>query len=246
MIIMCLPAFNEESAIGLLLERIEKAKSTINLPITIVVIDDGSTDNTRQKVREFSNKNTIPVKLVEHGKNIGLGNALRTALKTAMNLSKSKDDIIITMDADNTHDPSLMAGIANAVSLGSDLVIASRYQRGGGGIGLSLKRSILSKTASIMLKIIFPIKNARDYSSGFRGYRAEIIEKGFEHYGDNLIETSGFSCMAELLIKLRFFDIKVSEVPLLLRYDQKSGPSKMPVSRTIMQYIRFIGKNLFR
>lgn len=252
MIILCVPAYNEEASIGLLLERIDRAALEIKRQIFVLVVNDGSTDSTRQIVLEQSSKSRVQVRLVDHPENSGLGAAIRTGLMAAVEIAGSDDDVIATMDADNTHDPLLLDRIAEVIESGADLVIASRYRKGGKEIGLSFKRKILSKGAGCLLKIFFPVKNARDYSSGFRGYRASLLKKGFEKWGKNLVESNGFSCMAELLVKLSSIKMKnrmnarVEEVPLVLRYDLKSGKSKMPVMATVSQYFRLILKNIFR
>jgi dolichol-phosphate mannosyltransferase len=69
-----------------------------------------------------------------------------------------------------------------------------------------------------------------------------ILQKAFEKYGDRLIEETGFACMAELLIKLRSLDVLAVEVPLVLRYDQKSGTSKMNVLQTVKRTLSMISR----
>jgi dolichol-phosphate mannosyltransferase len=88
------------------------------------------------------------------------------------------------------------------------------------------------------------MKGVRDYTCGYRAYRASTIKDAVTRYGDRLIEESGFSCMVELLLKLRRLGIRCYEVPLVLRYDQKGGVSKMRVIRTIRRYLVVMTRNL--
>jgi dolichol-phosphate mannosyltransferase len=82
---------------------------------------------------------------------------------------------------------------------------------------------------------MFPIRGVRDYTCGFRAYRADALRRAIARYGDGLISETGFSCMADLLLKLRTLPLEMGEVPLELRYDRRGGGSKMRVLRTIRQ-----------
>ena len=77
----------------------------------------------------------------------------------------------------------------------------------------------------------------RDYTCGFRAYRAETLRNLITIFGDNFIRENGFSCMFELLLNLRTLHARASEVPLVLRYDLKEGVSKMRIFRTMWRYV---------
>jgi dolichol-phosphate mannosyltransferase len=180
--------------------------------------------------------------LINHDGNKGLGVAMRTGLSAAAALS-GPADAVVTMDADNTHDPALIPAMRRELKAGNDLVIASRYQQGGQEIGLSASRHVFSKGASLLLRLFFPIKGARDYTCGYRMYSGDLLERAVASYGDRLVEERGFTCMAEILIKMARLGARVSEVPLVLRYDLKAGASKMNVWRTIQRYFVLIAHN---
>ena len=80
------------------------------------------------------------------------------------------------------------------------------------------------------------VPGARDYTCGYRLYRSSMLRRAFQAWGDRLIEEAGFVCMAEVLVKLGRGGAKVSEAPLVLRYDRKEGASKMKVMKTISRY----------
>jgi dolichol-phosphate mannosyltransferase len=126
------------------------------------------------------------------------------------------------------------------LSEGNDVVIASRYAPGGREVGLSLLRSVLSRGASLTLRLFLPVEGARDYSCGFRAYSGAALARAFEAHGDDLITESGFVASAEVLLKLAYLPSRVAEVPLVLRYDRKGGASKMNISATIRRYLRLI------
>jgi len=240
MIHILLPAYNEERSITLLLDRIKQALKNFTGNYVVLVVDDGSTDTTKKVVEFLSNR--LPVRIISHRSNQGLGAAMDTGLKEIM-CTSSAEDIIVTMDADNTHDPALIQEMVNKINLGYDVIIASRYQKGGQEVGLSLRRKFFSKVVNVILKIIFPIIGAKDYTSGYRAYKGARLKEAFSFYNGKLVEEKGFLCMAEILIKLRrLISLRVVEVPLVLRYDLKNTPSKMKVMRTILRYLRMIGK----
>lgn len=212
-------------------------------PYRVLVVNDGSTDGTVTAAQSYSGN--IPLELLDHGVNKGLGQAITTGLRRAVELA-SDDDIVVTMDADNTHDPALIGEMAKAVRQGLDLVVASRYAPGGGEIGLSWLRHVFSRGASLLLRLFFPIPGVRDYTCGYRAYRGAILKRAFATYQDRFIEESGFTCMAEILIKLRRLAVRAGETPLVLRYDLKSGATKMKVTRTIGRYGVLIARNWLR
>jgi len=242
-IILALPAYNEEKALPLLLWRMhEVATSRFPGAYTVIVVNDGSSDGTADVARSWGR--TLPLTLVNHQRNLGLGAAIHTALTQAAALA-GPDDIVVTMDADNTHDPALIPTMCQEIQRGADIVIASRYQPGGREIGLSAPRRLFSRGASLLLRLFFPIPGVRDYTCGYRAYRGGFLQRALDHYGPRLIEEQGFTCMAEILIKMGRLGARVREVPLVLRYDRKEGPSKMKVARTIGRYLALIARQRF-
>jgi dolichol-phosphate mannosyltransferase len=85
----------------------------------------------------------------------------------------------------------------------------------------------------------------KDYSSGYRAYRTEALQRLLRRSG-RLVNESGFSCMMELLLNLRAAGARAAEVPLVLRYDLKRSESKMDVGHTIVRYLMVMGKHLGR
>ena len=132
------------------------------------------------------------------------------------------------------------------INAGNDLVIASRYAPGGQEVGLSWSRHVFSGGASALLRLFFPLRGARDYTCGYRAYSGALLHRAFAAYGDDLVQERGFTCMAEVLIKMGKLGARVVEVPLVLRYDLKSGPSKMNIPRTIWRYGVLITRSLFQ
>ena len=238
-LIFALPAYNEEESLPPLLERIQMEMARHTFDYEVIVVDDGSIDKTAQIVNDASIQ--MPVKLVAHEQNQGLGAAIRTGLKTAASLA-NRNDVIITMDADNTQPPELVQQMAQLIADGCDIVVASRYQKGGKVTGLSAHRHLLSYGARWMFSLAFPIRGLRDFTSGFRAYRAGLLQDGFKKYGDDLVTEPGFACMTDLMIKLRKLKPRVTEVAMVLSYGNKVGASKMRVAKTIFDSFKLIAK----
>lgn len=247
MLFILLPAFNEEQALPGLLRNIVKACA--GLPYRIVLINDGSTDRTMEIARDFAESSGI-LHLVEHEQNRGLGQALLSGFRYIIKHKSDEEnrvppagnwpDAVLTMDADNTHSPSLIPLLYARIREGEDLVIASRYAPGGRQLGLSAWRRFLSWGAGKVMHLFFPIQGLRDYSCGYRVYRLSILKEGIEYYGEKLMESRSFAAMVELLLKLVPFCHNLGEVPLVLHYERKQGVSKMKVWSTVIGYITLI------
>jgi dolichol-phosphate mannosyltransferase len=185
--------------------------------------------------------------LRQNERNLGLAESLKRGLMCALGLSRDDNDIIVTMDADNTHTPGLIFRMAQAIAEGNDVVIASRYRYGARVRGLTASRRLLSQGASWLFRVVFPMRGVRDYTSGFRGYRAGLLRRAFDELGpDGIISERGFACMVDILLKIREFDPIITEVALILRYDQKKGASKMHVGRTVRETLHLMVRRRLR
>ncbi len=232
-----LPAFNEEKDLPALLHRIHETLEGQPFRHHVIVVDDGSKDRTAEIAEQASAR--MPVHVVRHGVNRGLGCAIQTGLREAVKFG----DLIVTMDADNSHDPLYIRDMVRHMDEhDTSFVIASRFRKGSVIKGVPLIRQAMSWGCYLFMKSIVPYRGVRDYSTGFRGYRAATVQRLLLQYGDSLVEESGFVCMLEVLLKLRAIGAKAVEIPYTLRYDLKEGASKMRVFRTIRRYFSVVGR----
>jgi dolichol-phosphate mannosyltransferase len=227
-----LPAYNEEKSLPALLNRLDIMFEESDLNVEVLIINDGSTDATVDIVRNYDGP--LPIRLTDLQPNRGLAEAIRTGLKESLVLSRA-GDVIVTMDADNSHPPGLIPRMVSLIREGSDVVIASRYQAGSRIRGLSFFRRTMSYGASWIFRLFSPVAGVRDYTCGYRAYSAEVLQAAFNRYGHELIQQTGFGCMSELLLKLKKLAPIIHEVPLILRYDLKQSDSKMKIVRTVKE-----------
>lgn len=236
MIHVILPAFNEEQSLPVLLPKIAAVLAPRPEGYRIVVCDDGSRDHSADLLGEYAQ--SLPLEVITHRINRGLGETIRDLVERVAETA-APDDIVIRMDCDDTHEPEVMPSMVARIADGYDVVIASRFEPGGGQQGVNAYRAFISRGANLFMKLFFPIRGLREYSCGFRAYRASTLQQAVAFYGNNFIQLKGlgFTCTLEKLIKLNMIGARFSEVPFELRYDRKQGPSKMVSSITTLGYL---------
>ena len=236
MILVLLPAYNEEESLPRLIPKLQATLTEMGEKYRILVCNDGSKDRTQVLLEKYAS--SIPLEIIHHKINRGLGEAMRDLFERAAEISKP-GDVILRLDCDDTHEPEYIPSIVEKVRGGFDVVIASRFQPGGGQMGVSRYRALISRSANIFMKVFFPISGLKEYSCGFRGYRAEKIHEAINFYGNNFIQLKGlgFTCTLEKLVKLKLIGATFGEVPFMLRYDQKQSDSKMVSSITTLGYL---------
>jgi dolichol-phosphate mannosyltransferase len=244
-----LPSYNEALNLNALLSKFKRFFRNKDINVLIVIVDDGSIDNSIEVIKTFIKKDNLKnfkIKIIKHKKNLGLGMALKTGFNYCFTKGKG-EDVLVTMDTDNSHTINLSYQMAEKIFFKKqDIVIASRYQSHSKIKGLNLSRKILSFGAAILFKIFFPIKNIKDYTSGFRAFRLKKIRNACK-LDKKFFSEKGFSASADILLKLyKSKDkIKFDELPINLRYDLKKGDSKMKIFKTIYLNIALIIKRKF-
>jgi dolichol-phosphate mannosyltransferase len=236
MLIVLLPAYNEEASLPRLIPKLRNVLNAQGEDYKVVVCDDGSRDGTREILSNMTREH--PLEVITHKLNRGLGETSRDLFERAAELAQS-GDVIVRLDCDDTHEPEFLPRLVAKIREGNDVVIASRFAPGGGQMGVSAYRAFISRCANLFMKVFFPIEGLKEYSCGFRAYRAEIIQAAVACYGNDFIQLKGlgFTCTLEKLVKLKLLGARFAEVPFMLRYDQKVSDSKMIGSITTLGYL---------
>lgn len=243
-VLILLPAYNEALSLGSLLAKIKAVREAHRLDCRVLVVDDGSEDATAAIAEEYAGQ--LPLEMVRHRINRGLWEAVRDGFEWAAEHC-GPDDIIVRMDADDSHEPEYIPRMVTKIEEGYDVVIASRFQPGGGAQGLSAYRTVISRCANLVMKLCFPIRGVRDYSCGYRAYRADLVQDALRLFGNAFVDLKGvgFTCTIEKLIRFRILGARFAEVPFILRYDQKLSQSKMLSSLTTLGYFVLILKYIY-
>ena len=243
MIYFLMPAYNEEAEIEFRLKRIADLMSQKGLPFEIWVVNDGSLDQTASIVQAVARE--IPVQMIQHQVNQGVGVAFSNGLRELARIAKA-DDIIITLDADNTHNLKTVEFMIKKMDEGYEVVIGSCFATGGMMVGVPLIRFLLSYVSNFAYRILFHVKGIRTYTGFYRAHSGAAVKLAFEKFGDRFIEAKGFAAMAEMLIKFRQIPLFLTEVPMIIRYDLTGRASKMRVMATIREHAGVITRNLFK
>ncbi|MEN3013056.1 MAG: glycosyltransferase family 2 protein [Endomicrobiia bacterium] len=229
-------AYNESKNIT---EVIKSIKENFKHENKIVIVNDGSSDDTEIQIRKCLQKYKDII-LLTHKKNLGLGKALKTGFMFILKSRMKDEDTIITLDADNTHPVEIANLMMEKFLMGYDLVIASRFVKNAKQQGVPFFRKLLSLMARFIFKYFFYHPLVKDYTSGYRLYGGKILNRAYAYYRENLIKEKDFVVQLEILIKLLKFKPKVYEVPIDIKYFLKYGKSKLKIVKNIISYLNFI------
>lgn len=243
MIWVIFPAWNEERVIRPTLIELWKAYKGRPAEYTAVLVNDGSTDRTVEEAQAAVAESGGEMKLVvlTHEVNRGLGAGLRTGIYWVLDHA-ADDDVLVTLDADNTHPPKLIPELVKRVRAGADLSIASRYRSGAEVHGVPGYRRALSDVASVMFSTLYPIPGVKDYTCCFRAYRVPLLRRARAVYGEQLCTAKGFEAVMDLLLRLGPLGMKVDEMGFVLDYGDRVGQSKMKVMKTIQSTLKLLIK----
>jgi dolichol-phosphate mannosyltransferase len=233
MIYFLIPVFNEEENIPALADNLIGADAT---PCFFVFTDDGSSDRSCEVIKQkLSGQKYV---LLGDGKNHGPGHAFNVGFNWILEHSANSEDLVVTLEADNTSDINILSTMIILAKQGFDLVLASPYAQGGGFSKTSWLRKTLSFVANMVFRLIFDIK-VLTLSSFYRVYRIPVL-RAIKAKSGQCIEQLGYLCMLEILVKALHQKARIIEVPMMLHSDKRAGKSKMKLWKTSMAYLRFL------
>jgi dolichol-phosphate mannosyltransferase len=236
-----IPAYNEGPNLGAVLEQLRQLSTT--MPLVVVVVNDGSCDNTLEVAESFRDK--LDLEIVTHPVNLGVPMTFYDGLVAAARRA-DRGDCIFIMEGDGTSDLKCMPEMARRVHAGDDIVVASRYIRGGGYLNFPWKRTAGSWVVNVVLSVFFHVRGITDYTIFYRAYRAEAVQQALKHYGSGFATTKSFAANLEVLLRVLPYSKRFSEVPLLYDYGLKKSQSKMNPFKTLREYHGLIIKRMLR
>ena len=230
------PAYNEELDLPIWMNSL-KTTSWHKWIKLIIVVDDGSRDQTAKVARSFNK--FLPVKVISYKPNGGPGFAFRRGLRAALEQAGTTD-CIVTMELDNTSDLEILPKMIADIDFGSDVCVASYYTTGGGFADVPWWRMLISEVGNMVIRWGCGIEQVKTFSSFYRVYKPEVLKKLYRETNGKFFIENGFACMVELLARLIRQGAKVSEVPMILVGSKRKGNSKMRILPTILGYFRVV------
>ncbi|MGC9014782.1 MAG: glycosyltransferase [Thermoproteota archaeon] len=205
--IIVMPTLNEEEGLSWILPKIKQS-------IDVILVDDGSTDATLRIASGFSN-----VRIIKRSGKRGLVSAELYGMTIAI---RKNVEYIVTMDADGQHDPTFIDEMVNfAIREHADLVIGSRYSKGGDARGFSFLRRLSSFGANLLYRLVFGWK-VLDSTSGFRVYSRRAVE----FLSQANLNYEGYVGQVEIVKKLLEKKFIVKEYPITFKA-RRGGKSKL-------------------
>lgn len=207
-----MPTYNERENINDIIDAI------LHYPrFRVLVVDDNSPDGTGKLVAEMSHREPR-IGLVSRPGKQGLGTAYIAGFRQAL---RDGARYIFEMDADFSHDPVYLPTLLEAAETRYDLVIGSRYVRGGGTTDWGIVRRFISRGGNIYAGIILGLPVA-DSTGGFRCYRRAVLET----LNLDAVRSNGYSFQIEMVYRTLRAGFQVGESPIIFP-DRRVGKSKM-------------------
>ncbi|MCC6030360.1 MAG: glycosyltransferase family 2 protein [Desulfurococcales archaeon] len=225
LISIVIPTYNEAEVISETLRRVKDSLKGLDRCFEIIVVDDDSPDGTWRIASEVFDKEDINGKIIVRENVRGLGTAIIDGIRS------SEGEYVCVIDADLQHPPEeILRMLKKALEEDYDLVIASRYVKGGGVEGWRLHRRIISKTAVFIARLLIPhIRGIKDPMSGYFLFRKDRVRI-------DRLKGDGMKILLEIVVT---GDIKkIYEHPYIF-HRRVRGKSKLGV-KEIIDFIKQI------
>ncbi|EKD86030.1 MAG: hypothetical protein ACD_37C00520G0003 [uncultured bacterium] len=234
-VVIVIPTYNENGNIERLINILEEEifPKIKGYDMNILVVDDSSPDGTADTVRNLSKKYKN-VHLLMNKRKQGLGAAYIQGMTEA--IKTLKPDIFFEMDADLSHDPKKIPDFLKKIEEGSDMVVGSRYIKGGSiPENWGIHRKLFSVLGNLMVKVILMRFWHHDWTTGYRALKVKV----FEDLKSELVEFKGYTFQVSSLHKAIAKGFKVSEVPFHFT-DRTLGKSKIAPREYIFDLLRYV------
>jgi len=218
------PAFNEEQNISETIRTIEEIQSLVTIPHKLIVVNDNSTDRTREVVETLKGKYDNLVLINRRG-NHGLGRCLDRAYEEV------EGGAVVAVMADLADDVNDIPRLLAKLREGYDLVSASRYvPRGSGEHGNRLKH-FLSRLLGKTLQLLIGLPT-NDATNAYKMYRADILDK------IGILKSDNYTTGLEITVKAFIHGLRIAEIPTVWK-DRSQGQSHFRIARVAPEYVRW-------
>ncbi|MCC6815169.1 MAG: polyprenol monophosphomannose synthase [Saprospiraceae bacterium] len=215
-VVVVIPTYNEIENIEAIIRSVFQQGD-----FHILIMDDNSPDGTADMVRTLQNEFPSQLQLLVGKEKSGLGRAYIRGFNWAL---KNKYEYIIEMDADFSHPPSSLSELFNCcLNDIADVSIGSRYVEGGGVVNWPLVRLLISRSASLYVRLITGM-NIKDPTAGFVCYKSKVLET----INLESIRFVGYAFQIEMKYKSFKNGFRLKEIPIIFP-DRIRGKSKMNI-----------------
>ena len=210
--LVIVPTYNERDNVPPLVDALVAHDG-----VRVLVVDDNSPDGTGAVAEEAARRHAARVSVLHRTSERGFGRSYIDGIHRGVG---EPVDVIAQMDADFSHDPARLPALV-AATTDADVVIGSRYVRGGGIRNWSKRRRLLSRFANSYVRAVTGLR-ARDCTSGFRCWRREAIAA----LPLDRFVSDGYSFLVEMLFVAAHQGRRIAEVPITY-VERREGESKM-------------------
>ncbi len=238
MIYICIPAYNEERTIGVVLWKIREVMAGFERDYEVLVVDDGSTDGTPDVMEPYAR--VMPVHVRRHEKRQGYAASLEALIRAASDRTAyPKRDVVVTLQADFTDEPADIVTLVKRIEGGADVVT--------GRVRLVPEETprLLRWTRRLWDGVIRRARGGEvegDVLSGFRAYRVMALRKAIEEAGAGpLLTTDGWAANAELLEKVVPHSRRTEAEDVHVRYGRQQRASRFRPVQVSRELARLLG-----
>jgi dolichol-phosphate mannosyltransferase len=215
--VIVLPTYNEIENLRHALARIREVAQGDGIQLHTLIVDDSSPDGTGELADQLATE--LPdVSVLHRGGKEGLGKAYVAGFRRALEMGAER---IFEMDADLSHDASYLPHFLRLTDRGADLVLGSRYVKGGGVENWGLGRKVISRGGCLYAQTILGLPY-HDLTGGFKCFRRRVLET----IDLDAIDTAGYGFQIEMTYRAHKLGFKIAELPIIF-VDRKVGESKM-------------------
>jgi dolichol-phosphate mannosyltransferase len=225
--LVVLPTYDEAANIELVLRRVRAAVPYAH----VLVVDDASPDGTAELADDLA-RELGAISVLRRPAPTGLGSAYRDGFRWGLSRGY---DVLVEMDSDLSHDPSVLPVLLRRLDDGADLVIGSRYVPGGVAADWPWPRRMISRLGCRYAQVMLGL-GTRDATSGFRAYRSGALRA----VDLDTVRANGYGFQVEMAYRVSAAGGDVTEIPIEFR-DRRAGRSKMS-SRIVVEALWLVTK----